>query len=84
MVMDCQTVYYTQQIVRQYQQENALTVTIIMWLVTITCSADAWKRYSAGFLAMADKYQGTCVSSKKTPDGKRFMEYRIEDVGEAT
>ena len=54
-----------------------------MWLVTITCSDDAWKLYSAGFLAMADKYQGTCISSKKTPDGKRLMEYKIEDVGDA-
>lgn len=54
-----------------------------MWLVTITCSTDAWKRLSTDFLAMADKYQGTCVSSKKTPDDKRFMEYKIEDVGDA-
>lgn len=54
-----------------------------MWLVTITCSSDAWKRCSADFLAMADKYQGTCVSSKKTPDGERLMEYKIEDVGDA-
>ena len=54
-----------------------------MWLVTITCSTDAWKRYGTSFLAMADKYQGTCVSSKKTPDDKRFMEYKIEDVGDA-
>ncbi len=54
-----------------------------MWLVTITCSADAWKRYSADFKAMADKYQGTCVSSKKMPDGKRLMEYKIEGVEDA-
>ncbi len=54
-----------------------------MWLVTITCSTDAWKFYSADFEAMANKYQGTCVSSKKMPDGKRFMEYKIEDVGDA-
>jgi hypothetical protein len=54
-----------------------------MWLVTITASADAWKRYGADFKAMADKYQGSCVSSKKMPDGKRFMEYKIEDAGDA-
>ena len=54
-----------------------------MWLVTITCSADAWKLHSADFKAMADKYQGTCVSSKKMPDGKRLMEYKIEDIEDA-
>lgn len=54
-----------------------------MWLVTITCSTDAWKFYGTDFNAMANKYQGTCVSSKKMPDGKRFMEYKIEDVGDA-
>jgi len=54
-----------------------------MWLLTIACSADAWKRYSTDFKAMADKYQGICISSKKMPDGKRFMEYKIENVGDA-
>lgn len=54
-----------------------------MWLVTITCSADAWKRHGADFKAMADKYQAICASSKKVPDGKRFMEYKVEDVGDA-
>lgn len=54
-----------------------------MWLVTITCSADAWKRHGADFKAMADKYQASCVSSKKVPDGNRFMEYKVEDVGDA-
>lgn len=54
-----------------------------MWLLIITCSGDAWKRHGNDFLALADKYPGTCISSKKTPDGQRFMEYRIEDVGDA-
>jgi hypothetical protein len=55
-----------------------------MWLVTITCSADAWKRHSAEFLAIADKYPGTPVSSKKMKsDGERIMQYQIEDVGDA-
>lgn len=54
-----------------------------MWLVTITCSADAWKRYSADFKATADKYRGSCVSAKKMPDGQRLMEYKIEDVDDA-
>ncbi len=54
-----------------------------MWLVTINCSTDAWKQSSATFLALADKYQGTCESSKKTPDDQRMMEYKIEDVADA-
>lgn len=54
-----------------------------MWLVTITCSADSWKRHAADFKGMADKYQGSCISDKKMPDGKRLMEYKIEDVEDA-
>ncbi|MFE1747399.1 hypothetical protein [Coleofasciculus sp. H7-2] len=54
-----------------------------MWLITINCSGDAWKRYANDFKAIADKYHSTCVSSKKTPDGQRFMEYKVEDVGDA-
>ncbi len=54
-----------------------------MWLVTIDCSTDAWKQWSATFLTLVDKYQGICVSSKKTPDDRRLMGYKIEDVGDA-
>ena len=54
-----------------------------MWLVSISCSGDAWKRHAVEFKAMAEKYPGTCVSSKKMPDGQRLMEYKIEDVGDA-
>ncbi len=54
-----------------------------MWLVTVNCSTDAWKQWSTSFLALVNKYQGTCVSSKKTPDDKRSMEYKIEDVVDA-
>ena len=54
-----------------------------MWLVTITVSADAWKTYGADFKIVTDKYQSAYVSSKKMSDGKRFMEYKIEDVGDA-
>lgn len=53
-----------------------------MWLVTITCSGNAWKRHATEFLAFADKYPNECVSSKKAPDGERLMEYKIEDVGD--
>lgn len=45
-----------------------------MWLRTVTCSGDGWKRHGNEFLAIADKYQNTCISSKKMPDGQRFMQ----------
>jgi hypothetical protein len=55
-----------------------------MWLVTITCSAEAWQHHSAEFLAIAAKYPGTPVSSKKmNADGTRIMQYQLEDVGDA-
>lgn len=55
-----------------------------MWRVTITCSADSWKSHSGEFLAIAEKYPGTPISSKKMrSDGERIMEYQIEDVGDA-
>lgn len=54
-----------------------------MWLITITCSADAWKQLGTQLLAIADKYSAVSVSSKKMPDGERTMEYKVEDVGDA-
>jgi hypothetical protein len=55
-----------------------------MWLVTITCSEEAWKRDSAKFLAIASKYGDIPVSSKKMKaDGDRIMQYQLEHVGDA-
>ena len=54
-----------------------------MWLITITCSADAWKQQGTQLLAIADKYSAVSVSSKKMPDGERTMQYKVEDVGDA-
>ncbi|MDZ8055297.1 MAG: hypothetical protein RMX68_000210 [Aulosira sp. ZfuVER01] len=54
-----------------------------MWQVNIHCSGEAWKIYGAEFKALADKYQGACITSKKMPDGKRIMVYKIEDVSDA-
>jgi hypothetical protein len=54
-----------------------------MWKVNITCSGDAWKHYGTEFKALADKYHGDCISSKKMPDGTRIMAYKIEDVNDA-
>jgi hypothetical protein len=54
-----------------------------MWRVNITCSADAWKLYGAEFKAIAEKYKGELIGSKKMPDGTRIMSYKIEDVSDA-
>ena len=54
-----------------------------MWQVNITCAGEAWKIYATEFKALADKYSGTCITSKKLPDGKRIMVYKIEDVSDA-
>lgn len=54
-----------------------------MWQVNINCSGDAWKSYGAAFKALADKYPGDCITSKKMPDGQRIMVYKIEDVSDA-
>jgi hypothetical protein len=54
-----------------------------MWRVNITCSDDAWKLYGINFKAIAEKYQGELIGSKKMPDGTRIMSYKIEDVSDA-
>ncbi|MBD2339482.1 hypothetical protein H6G64_21145 [Calothrix sp. FACHB-156] len=54
-----------------------------MWQVNITCSGQAWKIYGSEFKALADKYSGVCITSKKMPDGQRIMVYKIEDVSDA-
>ncbi|WP_373526138.1 hypothetical protein [Nostoc sp.] len=54
-----------------------------MWQLNITCSGDAWKQYGTEFKAIADKYQGELIGSKKLPDGTRIMSYKIEDVSDA-
>jgi ribosomal protein S6 len=55
-----------------------------MWMVTINCSAESWGASSTTFKAIAEKYGGKILSSKKMKDDeRRIMEYQIEDVGEA-
>ena len=55
-----------------------------MWRVTISCSADNWDTHSKVFKAIAEKYPGTPLSSKKMKgDGQRIMEYQIENVNDA-
>ncbi|MBD2567306.1 hypothetical protein [Anabaena lutea] len=54
-----------------------------MWRVNITCDGEAWKLYGVDFKAIAAKYQGELIGSKKMPNGIRIMSYKIEDVSEA-
>jgi predicted secreted hydrolase len=54
-----------------------------MWQISINCSGEAWKSYATEFKALADKYSGSCITSKKLPDGQRIMVYKIEDVSDA-
>ena len=54
-----------------------------MWQININCSGAAWKSYGTEFKAIADKYPGDCITSKKLPDGQRIMVYKIEDVSDA-
>ena len=54
-----------------------------MWQVNITCDGEAWKVYGVEFKKMVVNYQAELIGSKKMPDGKRIMSYKIEDVSEA-
>lgn len=54
-----------------------------MWRVNITCDGEAWKVYGVEFKKMVVNYQAELIGSKKMPDGKRIMSYKIEDVSEA-
>lgn len=55
-----------------------------MWLLIIKCSAESWAVHSQEFKAIAAKYPGTPVSSKKMKsDGQRIMEYQLENVNDA-
>jgi hypothetical protein len=55
-----------------------------MWRITINCSAESWDLHGKTFKTIAEKYQGTPLSTKKMKDdGRRIMEYQIDDVTEA-
>ncbi|MEA5552854.1 hypothetical protein VB713_18070 [Anabaena cylindrica UHCC 0172] len=54
-----------------------------MWRVNITCNEESWKLYGVEFKALAGKYKGELIGSKKMPNGIRIMGYKIEDVSEA-
>jgi hypothetical protein len=55
-----------------------------MWKVTIQCSAESWQQHAMDFKAIAVKYAGIPLSSKKMQgDESRVMEYQIENVSDA-
>jgi hypothetical protein len=55
-----------------------------MWRITINCSAESWDLHGKTFKVIAEKYQGTPLSTKKMKDDqRRIMEYQIDDVTEA-
>ena len=54
-----------------------------MLRVNITCDDQAWKLSGVEFKKIAENYKGELIGSKKMPDGKRIMSYKIEDVSEA-
>jgi hypothetical protein len=57
---------------------------LIMWRITINCSADDWRISGTAFKDLAAKYPTTLLSSKKMHgDERRIMEYQIENVSDA-
>lgn len=55
-----------------------------MWKVTIQCPAESWRQDASAFKAIALKYAGIPLSSKKMQgDERRIMEYQIENVSDA-
>ena len=55
-----------------------------MWKVMVYCSAENWKTQATAFLAIADKYPGKLLASRKIKgDDRREMEYEFEDANDA-
>jgi hypothetical protein len=55
-----------------------------MWRVIIQCSAASWSANATAFKAIAAKYPGEAIASKKMKgDERRIMEYQLEDVSDA-
>lgn len=54
-----------------------------MWRVMIQCSAEAWRNYANAFNAIAAKYPGIPIASRKMKDDdRRLMEYQLETVSD--
>lgn len=55
-----------------------------MWRVIVQCSAEGWRNHATAFNAIATKYSGDLIASKKMKDDdRRIMEYQIENVDDA-
>ena len=54
-----------------------------MWKVNIFCDGEAWKQYGGAFKTLLEKYESELIVSKKMPDERRIMGYKIEDISDA-
>ncbi|MFN5893621.1 MAG: hypothetical protein ACK45Z_13460, partial [Dolichospermum sp.] len=51
--------------------------------LNIYCDYQSWKLSVFEFNKIEENYKGELMGSKKMPDGKRIMSYKIEDISEA-
>lgn len=55
-----------------------------MWLVTIYCSAESWRKDASAFNAIVAKYAAKPLSTKKMKDDeRRVMTFELDDVSDA-
>ncbi len=59
-----------------------------MWLVSIFCSAEAWRIHAKAFNALLGTYAArtaakTLTTKKMREDESRIMQFQFEDVSEA-
>jgi hypothetical protein len=55
-----------------------------MWLVTIYCSAESWRKNANTFNTILSRYTVKPLSTKKMKeDERRIMTFEVEDVGDA-
>lgn len=55
-----------------------------MWLVTVYCSAESWRKDASAFNAIMANYAVKPLSTKKMKeDERRIMTFQVEDVSDA-
>ncbi len=55
-----------------------------MWLVTVYCSAESWRKEATAFNAIVAKYAAKPISTKKMKDDeRRIMTFHVEDASDA-
>ncbi|MBW4468926.1 MAG: hypothetical protein KME45_00795 [Stenomitos rutilans HA7619-LM2] len=55
-----------------------------MWLVTVYCSAESWRKAATAFNAIVAKYAVKPLSTKKMKDDeRRIMTFELDDVSDA-